>query len=526
MDDVVDTDPSSPRGSLETARAALVQLREVLPTLTGGELAEAMSLVDAVKAEASACQVVITTEAAHRGEFASARRGVGSAHDWVREHAPSLRQGGAGQLAAFAQDVAHATPGGQWSTTGPFAGAYADPERPEGIVWARVVTGEVGIPLALTALSEVRRMVDLLRPEAVPTVTTAILDLGVQWGVVQAKKIRPRLLAAHGADGEFDDKQRRLRAGAHLSSPRILEGDLTGYSMFLTPEQSAILEAALGPLSAPAPNAETGERDLRPVGQRRAEALAAICAGHAATDAEGRAPAAAPTALHVRMTLEGLTRLLGGEPDSTANGCGTTIGSVAAGTLLSPATMRQLACDADVIPVVLGSDGEVLDLGRAVRLFTRGQRRALWHRDTGCTWAGCTAPPDWAKAHHIVHWADGGRSDLSNAALLCQRHHTQVHDQRLIATVHPPDEHGRSVTWDLTHGSYDRELPHRLTEQRRERQRHRVRLDTGGPDPWLSAGADDPDVADRLLAWHDAFDWEDAQHCRDWHDADVDVRAA
>ncbi len=55
--------------------------------------------------------------------------------------------------------------------------------------------------------------------------------------------------------------------------------------------------------------------------------------------------------------------------------------SRAQATMLSPAIVRQLACDADVIPVVFGSDGEFLDLGRAVRLFAKKQRRALWHRD-------------------------------------------------------------------------------------------------------------------------------------------------
>ena len=142
--------------------------------------------------------------------------------------------------------------------------------------------------------------------------------------------------------------------------------------------------------------------------------------------------------------------------------------------MLSPAIVRQLACDADVLPVVFGSDGEVLDLGRAVRLFTRAQRRALWHRDGSCTYPGCDIPAGWAKAHHLVHWVDGGASDLVNAALLCQRHHTHVHDQRLIATVHPPDEHGSSVTWDLTPGSYDRDLPTRLNQLHRARAKQRA----------------------------------------------------
>ncbi len=105
-------------------------------------------------------------------------------------------------------------------------------------------------------------------------------------------------------------------------------------------------------------------------------------------------------------------------------------------------------------------------------------------------------PAGWVKTHHLIHWVDGGDSDLANAALLCQRHHTLVHDKRLIATVHAPDEHGRCVTWDLTPGSYDRDLPARLNQIRRERAKkrataeqraaERARLDTGPPDSWVN----------------------------------------
>ncbi|MEO7269719.1 MAG: HNH endonuclease signature motif containing protein, partial [Knoellia sp.] len=180
---------------------------------------------------------------------------------------------------------------------------------------------------------------------------------------------------------------------------------------------------------------------------------------------------------------------------STDAGCGRVMVSRAQATILGPAIVRQHACDADIIPIVLGSDGEILDVGRGVRLFTRGQRRALWHRDGTCTYPGCDMPAGWVQAHHLIHWVDGGPSDLANAALLCQRHHTQVHEQRLIAAVHPPGETGSCVTWDLTPGSYDRELPARLTTIRREqakkratgqqRAAERAHLDTGPPDPWM-----------------------------------------
>lgn len=511
----MDPAPSTPvaqlRASLSGARDVLdggstsgAVLADAMARMSGVELGELMTLLDDVRARAGAAQVRVTAEAAHRGDFSVARRGVGSLHGWVREHAPSLRQAGAGQLAALAQDVAGSVPGGLWSTHGPDTGAYADRSRPEGIVWARVVTGEVAPALALTALREVARMTELLVPEAVPTVATAILDHGVQWGAADARRIRTRLLAAHGRAGQLDDKHRRLRSGAFLSSPQVADGDLTEYRMAMTPEQAASLEAAIGPLSRPAPNDETGQRDLRPAGQRRVEALAAVCGRTARADADAATPGGAATTLHVTMGLDDLRAASSGSP----TGSGQVMVSRAHRAILAPATVRRLACDADLIPVVLGSDGEVLDLGRAVRLFTRAQRRALWHRDRGCSFPGCDVPSGWTEAHHLVHWADGGTSDLDNAALLCQRHHTLVHDRRLIASVTAPDEHGRAVAWDLTPGSYDRALPHRLGPMRRT-ARHLDLLDTGPPDPWAGLPPDHVmrQIADELESEHLAEGW-------------------
>ena len=119
--------------------------------------------------------------------------------------------------------------------------------------------------------------------------------------------------------------------------------------------------------------------------------------------------------------------------------------------MLGPETVRKLACDGAVVPAVLGADGEVLHLGRRRRLFTSAQVRALWLRDRHCTFPGCTIPATWADAHHLRHWVDGGPTDLTNAALLCGRHHTIVHRDRLTATLTPA-----GVEWDRTPGSYDR----------------------------------------------------------------------
>ena len=198
MDETPATDVAQLRAALEGARDVLVSdgegrgpLGDVLARLSGGELAKFMRLADDVKARAGAAQIRVTAEAAHRGEFTAARRGEGSLSSWVQEHAPSMRQDGGHQLAQLAQDVACSVPGGLWSTAGPGAGAFADPDKPEGVVWARVLTGEVAPWLALTALREMAKFEDQLEPAAVPTVAKAILDHGVLWGPCGSQEASP-----------------------------------------------------------------------------------------------------------------------------------------------------------------------------------------------------------------------------------------------------------------------------------------------------------------------------------------------
>ena len=90
-------------------------------------------------------------------------------------------------------------------------------------------------------------------------------------------------------------------------------------------------------------------------------------------------------------------------------------------------TARRLSCDAPVCAVLMGKGKEILDLGRTQRLPNRAQRRALMCRDGGCRFPGCTERR-YVEAHHIVHWADGGPTDLSNLVLLCWAHHHAMHE--------------------------------------------------------------------------------------------------
>ncbi|MGW0232274.1 DUF222 domain-containing protein, partial [Actinopolymorpha singaporensis] len=98
------------------------------------------------------------------------------------------------------------------------------------------------------------------------------------------------------------------------------------------------------------------------------------------------------------------------------------------GKPISVATVRRLACEADLTPVVLGGDGQVLDLGRSDRFFKEPQRRALAIRDGHhCNFPGCTIPEPRCITHHMTPWDRGGPTNLANGVLLCRHHHVTVH---------------------------------------------------------------------------------------------------
>lgn len=230
----------------------------------------------------------------------------------------------------------------------------------------------------------------------------------------------------------------------------------------LDSEGAAILKAAIDPLSAPCPDTDEHGRticaDERTPARRRMDALLALVQrGIAAADG---IPVTDKAKIVVLIDLESLTNDTHANPRGTtgpnrrdttggagghahsagghAGGAGTTL----TGDVLSPGAVRRIACDAEIIPVVLGADSEPLDVGRGRRLFTRGQRLALTIRDNGCSYPGCTVPATWCDAHHVVHWSRGGPTSLPNAALLCPRHHTLVHHHDLTATIT-----ATGVTW-------------------------------------------------------------------------------
>jgi 5-methylcytosine-specific restriction protein A len=157
------------------------------------------------------------------------------------------------------------------------------------------------------------------------------------------------------------------------------------------------------------PETDAALADRRPLHERRANALIDIVRESIGRDA-GDVGGVAVTML-VTVPLEVLQSGIGA----------ATIAGV--DEPICASTARRLAADAEIIPVVLGGDGEILDLGRSQRLFSRAQRRALAVRDGGCIWPGCQAPPGWCEVAHLRSWALGGPTDLVNGALLCRFHH-------------------------------------------------------------------------------------------------------
>ena len=129
------------------------------------------------------------------------------------------------------------------------------------------------------------------------------------------------------------------------------------------------------------------------------------------------------TTIVVRMTLESLLSGLG---EANIDGIEQPI---------SAGTARRLAAEAQIIPMVLGGDSEILDLGVAQRLFSRAQKIAMAERFGGCAWRNCQLPPSHTEAHHVVWWGRSGPSDLQNGILLCSKHHHEVHRNNWMIEV-------------------------------------------------------------------------------------------
>jgi hypothetical protein len=240
----------------------------------------------------------------------------------------------------------------------------------------------------------------------------------------------------------------------------------------LTPTCAGLLAPAIDAASAPRAAAD-GTPDSRPAAQRRHDGLQHVLGQVVAADGLLPSTHGSPYRLVVTVPHATLTAALTGDGDRAASADGqrpspvfspgaigqkhgelggrsaeaALPGVLPDGFPLSPLTVQTLACSADLVPVLVDDDHQPLDVGDTQYAFPPKVRTANITRDKACTYPGCAAPAPWCDCHHLIKFADGGATSVTNGALLCGRHHRYVHALNLTGRVTTRD--GMShVQWD------------------------------------------------------------------------------
>ncbi len=156
--------------------------------------------------------------------------------------------------------------------------------------------------------------------------------------------------------------------------------------------------------------------------------------GGGATDPSTPGPATVAAARTSAETLQANAAAREWAAPDADRDAGLAVIEQAGGLHLGREAARRVSCDAGLVVLRHGADGEVLDVGRRTRTVPSALRRALQSRDHGqCQFPGCDSRR--CDAHHVEHWADGGETRLLNLTLLCRFHHRAVHEQgfRVVA---------------------------------------------------------------------------------------------
>ena len=220
---------------------------------------------------------------------------------------------------------------------------------------------------------------------------------------------------------ETEKRLNRDERAAHLGRYFTISDDGAGGVRVKgrgTVEDAATLRAALLPLTEPMPNMDPvrceESPDPRDHGARMWDAVIQVAQHaldtHLPPNSHGTRP-------RIAVTVDA----------DTLAGHRAGVGVTEDGLELPGSTIRQMACDADLIRVLLDAEGCVLDVGRTHRLVTPAIWTALVARDRHCAFPGCTRPPVMCHAHHIRHWLHGGVTALDNLVLLCGHHHRTIH---------------------------------------------------------------------------------------------------
>ena len=245
--------------------------------------------------------------------------------------------------------------------------------------------------------------------------------------------LAPDIAEQHEA-AALEAEEREAAANAFLTMRPDGHGSLVGrYKIPMLHGQ--ILTKHLEAIAAPKHQHATGGSTTDQDGNRVVKPLRwgqAFCEYLETREATGMPKAGGvPATVVVTMTMENLLgQLAGSELPATLD----------TGDLISAATARRLACEAGIIPAVLGGKSQPLDLGRKRRFHTEPQRIAIMLRDGGCAAIGCDWPPGMSHIHHKTAWVNGGNTSVADGVMLCPRHHTLAHDHRYQLKT---DKHGK-----------------------------------------------------------------------------------
>jgi hypothetical protein len=237
--------------------------------------------------------------------------------------------------------------------------------------------------------------------------------------------VSPETADAHEA-ALLDREERAAQAATRLTMWTDGHGQVHG-KFTLDALTGAMLKKALFAIAAPkhqAANGPLGER--RPTPERLGQAFTEYIQRYPVT----KLPKAGGLNATV-VVLMSLETLLGGLQAAHLD----------TGETISPGAARRLACEAGIIPAVLGGQSQVLDLGRKRRFHSEAQRIAKTIETGGCEADGCDWPPGRCHLHHPIRWVDGGTTDR-DGIMLCPAHHARAHDTRYQMDRLPTGRYG------------------------------------------------------------------------------------
>jgi hypothetical protein len=323
------------------------------------------------------------------------------------------------------------------ASTGAHADTSDDPGAP-GVADRRTEVGAEGLLPVVVHPAQAQAIVAAL--EAIPsTAMVEVEDLQVaeEQMVEAARHLPPWELTRLGKQVrnllDTDGPEPAEEAAARREAFWLKNADQgVKFGGYLSSERAALLRTLIEPAAKPRKTPE-GEPDPRSREKRQADRFSDVLHLAAAT---GELPSNGGVKPHITVTMD-LADLIAAGQDAT--------GDLQFGESLSAGAVRRLACDAEVIPIVLGADSEPLDVGRAKRLITPAMRKALNLRDKGCV--VCGAAPIYCDAHHIVSWLNGGTTSIDNLALFCRAHHTDVDNGHYTVTIINGVVHLTRPTW-------------------------------------------------------------------------------